>query len=290
MNLRILTVLSAFALLAACDGTPSDQQHGSLELTTSSTTTEKGFTTADGWSVKFNHFFVHVSAVTVASLDGVVTAGATAQIIDQVVPGPKTLLSATVRTARPWEDVNFELGPAAVVDDVGPQFVAPVTQADVDRMVKDGLSFYLEGTATRAGVSKSFAWGFTTDTLQQECTGEVKGAPVPGLVVPPNGSDAADIGIGGSVLFSDSLVGDGGALRFEPLAAADADKDGAITLEELEAVTLESLRSAKVGPYATEEESPIVDLRAFVEELTRRVVSSFRTKGSCKPTAVPPAP
>src|SRR4051794_39817343 len=192
-KLRVLTVLCASILVAACDETPSKQQHGSLELTTSSAVTEKGFTTADGWNVTFKHFFVHVSAVTVAGLDSVVTASATPQIIDQVVPGPKTLLSATVRAARPWEDVSFEVGPAAVVDDVGPTFAPPVTQADVDRMVKDGLSFYVEGTATRAAVTKSFAWGFATDTLHQQCTGDLNGASVPGLLVPPDGVDAADI-------------------------------------------------------------------------------------------------
>ncbi|CAN5885700.1 hypothetical protein BH11MYX4_BH11MYX4_64500 [soil metagenome] len=289
MNHRFLTVFCASVLLAACDETPSDQKHGSLELTTSSVTAEKGFSTGDGWNVKFNHLFVHVSAVTVAGLDGVVTASATAQVVDQAAAGPKTLLSASVRTARPWEDVSFEIAPAARVDDVGPQLVAPVTQGDVDAMVKDGLSLYVEGSATKGAVTKGFKWGFTSDTLHTACTGEVKGAAIPGLVIPPDGVDSADIGMDGSVLFADSLVNAGSSLRFDPLAAADADKDGVVTLEELGAVTLDSLRAAKAGAYVTPDASPIGDLRGFTEENTRRVVISFRAKGSCK-SAAPAAP
>jgi hypothetical protein len=290
MNLRTLTVLCASVAIAACDDVPSDQQHGALELTTSSPTAEKGFTTSDGWNVKLTHLFLDVSAVTVAGVDGVVTASATSQIIDQVPAGPKTLLSATVRTARPWEEVSFEIAPAAVTDDVGPSFAEPVTQADVDAMVKGGLSFSVQGSATKGAVTKTFAWGFTTDTIHSGCTGDLNGASVPGLVVPKGGIDSAAITMDGSVLFSDSLTGAAGTLRFEPLAAADADKDNTVTLDELAAVTLEGLRTAKAGAYTTPDGSEVADLRAFTEELTRRVVSSFRAKGSCKSEAAPTTP
>jgi len=113
---------------------------------------------------------------------------------------------------------------------------------------------------------------------------------VPGLIVPRDGIDTAAITMDGSVLFSDSLTGAAEALRFDPLAAADADKDNVVTLDELGAVTLEDLRKATAGRYVTPAGSAIVDLRAFTEELTRRVVSSFRTKGSCKSQAAPAAP
>lgn len=290
MNLRILPVLCAGLLLAACDNTPSDQAHGALALTTSSPTAEKGFTTGDGWNVKLAHLFIDVSAVTVAGVDGVVTASATSQIIDQVPAGPKSLLAATERTARPWEAVSFEIAPAAVVDDVGPSFTEPVTQANVDAMVKGGLSFSVQGTATKGTSTKTFTWGFTSDTIHSACTGDLNGRSVPGLIVPRDGIDTAAITMDGSVLFSDSLTGAAGALRFDPLAAADADKDNVVTLDELGAVTLEGLRKATAGGYVTPDGSAIVDLRAFTEELTRRVVSSFRTKGSCKFQAAPAAP
>ncbi len=292
MSLRILPVLLLASIAsAACDGTLSDQQHGSLELTTSSATAEKGFTSSDGWSVKLTHLFVDVSAITVAGSDGVVTASATSQIVDQVPAGPKSLLSATVRTARPWEDVSFEIAPAALVDDVGPSFVDPVKQADVDAMVKGGFSISVVGAATKGDVTKSFSWGFTTDTIHSACAGELNGASVPGLVVPRDGTDTADIAMDGSVLLSDSLGGGGAStLRFDPFAAADADKDSVVTLDELQAVTLDSLKAAKTGNYETPEGSTIVDLRGFTEELTRRVVSSFRAKGSCKSAAAPAVP
>jgi hypothetical protein len=289
MKFRAIMLACAVSLLAAC-GPPSEQSHGSLELTTSSVTAERGFTTTDGWNVTFKQLLVNVSAVTVAGLDGVVTASATAQIVDLVTPGPKTLLLATVRKARPWEDVSFAIGPATLTDDVAPAPVEPVTSGDVDRMLRDGLSFYVDGSASRGGVTKRFTWALTTSALFTECEGELGGAVVRGLVVPKDGSDAADIGMRSDALFSDDLLAVGAATRFDAFASADADKNDDVTLAELGAVTLESVRAANAGPYGAPEGTPVGDLRAFTEELARHTVSTFRAKGSCKAQPAPTEP
>jgi hypothetical protein len=288
MNYRALTVILATALVAACDENPSEQEHGALELTTSAATAEKAFASVDGWNVKFDRFLVHVSAVNVMDLEGVITASATPQIIDQVAAGPKTLVSATNRKARAWEDVNFQIGPA--LPDVETTVIEPVTEADREMMVKDQLTFYVEGSATRADVTKTFKWAFKTDTTYKDCRGERDGQMVHGMVVPPNGADSAEIGMRADVLLSDDLAAAGTSLRFDAMAEADADKDGIVTLEELEAVSLEDLRAANRGPYATGDNAEIANLRAFTEELTRHVVTSFRAKGSCTAEVTPATP
>ncbi|MBS2013281.1 MAG: hypothetical protein JST00_10365 [Deltaproteobacteria bacterium] len=283
-------ILSAFVLgstLLACDENPGrSDTYGALELTTSAPTVEQAFTTADGWSIKYDRFLVHVSAVTVAGLDGVVTASASKQLFDQVAPAPKSLVTGSLRRARPWEDVSLQIGPVAADAEV--TAIAPVNDADVERMKKDGFALYVEGKATKAGApTVAFKWGFTTDTLYKECGGEVGGAFRPGLLVPVDGSDTADVAMRGDVLFRDDAV-DTAAVRFDAFAAADADKNGEVTQAELEAVTLESLRTAGRGAYGTAGKD-VTTLKGFVEQRTQNLVGSFRAKGGCKATpAAPP--
>lgn len=289
MNTRMLTalVLGTCALIA-CDETPgSDDTYGSLELTTSAPTIEKPFTTADGWSIKYDRFLVHVSAITVAGLDGVITASATAQLLDQVAPPPKSLLSATLRRARPWEDVSLQIGPAAADGDV--VAIEPAKDADVEKIKKDGIALYVEGKATKAGAPTiAFKWSFATDTLYGECGGELGGVSTPGLVVPVDGTDAADIAMRGDVLFRDDAT-EAAPLRFDPFALADADKNGEVTQAELDAVTLEALRQANRGAYGTAGNEEVTSLKGFVDERTKNIIGSFRAKGGCK-AGPPPSP
>jgi len=279
-----ISALTAW-LVAACDEDPSFQKLGSMDITTTAPTAEKDFTTSDGWLVKYDRFLVHVTSVEVAGDDEVLAASATSQIIDQVAPAPKSLLSATVRTARPWEDVTLRIGPATVDPETETAVALPVKEADRDMMQKDGLALYVEGKASKAGVSKAFKWGFSTDTLYKDCNANVNGTVVRGLVVPPDGNDTADVVMGGDVLFRDDLAG--GALRGDAIFAADADNDGVITLAELRGKPLEALR-ATGAPYATGDKTEIADLGAFVEALTRQLVVRFRSNGTC--AAAPAAP
>lgn len=274
MKLARATMTSIAVLAAACSTKADLPKLGSMELTTSAPTAEKGFTTTDGWSITYGRFLVHVTAAEVAGADGVVAASATGVFLDQVAPGPKSLLSATLRTARPWESVSLEIGPAAK-DEENPTLLDPVKDADRDMMQAAGLSLYVEGKATKSSAVKTFKWGFTTDTTFGDC----EESNVPGLVVPPDGKDTADIGMAGNVLFADDLAA--GALRFDVIAGADANDDGDVTLDELKAVTLETARQGG-GAYATGDDAGVGDLGAFVQALTPRVVARFRAAGTCK--------
>lgn len=286
MNTRIVSALALGTALLACDENPgSNQKVGALELTTTAPTIEQAITTADGWSIKYDRFLVHVSSVAVAGLDQVLTASATPQLIDQVAPPPKSLLAATVRTARPWEDVSFQIGPAAAEGDI--TLVEPVKDADVEKFKKDGLALYMEGKASKAGVTVSFKWSFTTDTLYNNCVGALGGVDTPGFVVPPNGTDTANVAMRGDVLFRDDAT-DAAVLRFDPFAGADADKNGEVTQEELDAVKLEGLRATGRGAYGTGDKTDISTLKGFVDERTRNIVGTFRDKGACK-AGLPPS-
>jgi hypothetical protein len=275
----IVAFASALAGLVACDDGEIPPL-GSMDVTTSAPTLELGkeTVTADGWTVKFDRFLVHVSAVTVAGDDGVVAASAPPQILDQVAPSPKSLLSATLRTARPWEKLSIQLGPASAEAEA--TFAEPVTAADRDMMQTRGLTFYVEGRLAKAGAGKLFKWGVSTDTLHKDCAGERDGAVIRGLVVPPDGGDSADIAMSGSVLFSDDLAAPGAHLTAESIVRADSDGDDVVTFEELHAMPLEEART-DASKYQTGEASDVTDMGTFVEHLSRRVVTHFRGSGTC---------
>ncbi|HVH44145.1 MAG TPA: EF-hand domain-containing protein [Labilithrix sp.] len=284
----VLTIAWATLALAigACDENPSFQKLGSMDITTSAPSVEKDIVTADGWTVKYDRFLVHVTGIEVAGTDQVLAASATAQIVDQVAPGSKSLLSAPVRTARPWEVVTFQIGPAVL--DTETAIIEPVKEADRDMMQKDGLSFYVEGKASKAGIVKAFKWGFKTDTLYKDCEENRSGTVVRGLVVPPDGNDTADVGMAGEILFSDNLAA-AGELRAEAIATADADGDGTVTLAELRAAPLDVARTVG-GSYAIGTRAEIADLGAFVEAQTQSVVARFRATGKCTAEPVPAGP
>ena len=91
----------------------------------------------------------------------------------------------------------------------------------------------VEGEASRAGVTKRFAWAFSTSTRYTDCKAEVDGREVVGVNVTGGGEDRAEITIHGDHLFYDDLEATTAAVRFDALAQADADGDGVVTLDEL---------------------------------------------------------
>jgi hypothetical protein len=279
MNRSTLSGLLTSVLLAGCDTTVDNPPVGDLEITTSPPALAAGIQTADGWAIAWRHLFVHVTAVAVQGDDGVLTASAAPQILDLAAPEPVSILSATVRTARTWENVTLQIGPAAPDREI--TLAPPVTEADRDAMVAGGFSIHVDATATKAGVVKSLVWDFVTDTLHKDC----KENELRGVVVPPNATGTASITLDGSVLFSEDLTAPGASLRADALAAADADGDGAVTLDELHAVTLETAR-ASGGAYAAAPDAGVADLGAFVETLTRNLVRTYQTAGTCTPEPV----
>jgi hypothetical protein len=82
----------------------------------------------------------------------------------------------------------------------------------------------------------------------------------------------------GDHLFYDDLASPDALLRFEAMAAADADADGEVTLEELHQVRLASLSSDQ-GTYGVGS-FDIDDLGAFVRAATQ-TVGHYDGEGHC---------
>lgn len=292
MQKRLLIVLGASVVLGACGLNTNHDQYGAVDVTASAPAAARSFTTSDGWTVTYDRFLVSVTALTIASSEtAVVTASAGPQIFDAAAPGPHLLLTGLNRTARQWDDFNFQIAPATLDEETPITLGAGVTEADSESMTTGGFSIYVEGKASKGAVTKTMKWGFTTDTTFAGCEAEQDGVLVKGVVIFPRVSETVDLVFRGDVLLADDLAAPGAPLRFAALAAADADADGEVTLEELTATPLDAARAAG-GTYGTAAQADVANLGAFTSALTQRVLGSFRAKGTCtaSPTAAAAVP
>lgn len=206
---------------------------------------------ADGWAVTFDSFLISVGEV------GVAEAGATAAIDE-----PKfQIFDLAVASSGAGQQVAAATVPGGAYDDTR-YFVAPsadavagnASAADVALMNDGGYSVYVAGSATKDGATKTFAWGFTTRTRYEACESKA--------VVDPAAPASVQLTIHGDHLFYDDLFSETPSVRFDLIADADADADGAITQAELQAVDLRPLDNYQVGS------TDIIDLWRFIEYLT----------------------
>lgn len=228
---------------------------------------------ADGWSVKYTKFLIALSDITVASGSEVGAKQQGQLLFDLVVPGVKPVFDAAL-PARSWEAVSYRIGPASAAAVAAPEIGA----ADRDKMIAGGFSVYVEGTGSKAGVVKRFAWGFTEDTLYENCRGEVAGSEQSGAVVTAGGTDTIQLTIHGDHMFYDDLASPDAKLRFVNVAAADANADGEVTLEELAGVERADLVE---GSYQVGGFSDVFTYRDFVTQLSR-TIGHFRGEGECE--------
>lgn len=190
---------------------------------------------ADGCSVKFDRFEVAFASRTLHDGDGAEVGALTpGAVFDLTEPGPTPMGEVEV-PADHYSDVR-------------------VTVAAVD----GAPAVSVAGTLSCPGGVVTFDWVFDESTTY-DCVPD-------DLTVPANGADDTQLTVHGDHLFYDGLENDDAEVRGEALVAADADGDGAVTLAELEAVSIPAL-GYQVGPFAD-----ALDLRAFVAHLSRTVV------------------
>jgi len=170
---------------------------------------------SDGWAIQFQRFEVELRDVSIA--------GVTVED-----PGPLDI-------SEPSDGRGQLVGRAHV--EAGDHDDAAFTIASVQ----------IEGTAEKDGVTKSFAWTFDTPVDYSQCETSTE--------VPRDGVGELQITVHADHLFYDSLVSEEPALRFDPIAAADADDDGDVTMDELGA--------ADIGAYDPGN-LPIDDLWSFL--------------------------
>jgi hypothetical protein len=273
-------------LLAACTlGACTSSETGTATFTTwGEEYIEQGIPAGgdgfvDGWSIEYDKFLVAFAHIKVA--DGGGDVGGTAEqsfVVDNVQPGRKKLLSFPDIEAKAWDRVSYQIRPAA--EDAT---LVDATSKDLQLLVDGGYSIYIQATATKGDVSKTLALGFQNATQYTECQAEEDGRETLGIIV-TNGSEAtSELTTHGDHFFYDRLQGSAGAnvetsLRFETMALADADEDGVITAEELEAQPIDVELYDPSG-------LPASNMLQFLTGLSR-TVGHFRGEGECTVSAV----
>jgi hypothetical protein len=229
---------------------------------------------ADGYSVKFEKFLIVIGDVYVREKSGT-EAGriAGAQLFDLVAAGPHDVGSLSGLEAKTWNDVGYAVVPIAGTTSVH----SSATAADRTLMEQGPYSVHVAGTASGTGGEKRFAWSFANGTRYDHCVSDKDGKETEGIVVTNGGTDTVELTIHGDHFFYDDLASPEARPRFAAMALADADTNGEVTLEELDAVKLVTIVE---GTYGTGSASHVDDLGAFVRALTA-TLGHFRGEGHC---------
>lgn len=216
-----IAALSLPALLgAACSD--DDAGVGTLEVTTwGEEYIEEGIPASaleDGWAIRYHAFVVSLGGVDAA---GELVPGAWA--VDLTRTGPHVLATEEVPAGdiAPLAYTIRPLGSSATNLNVDAALFA--------EMQNEGLSVYVEGTATKGASTIDFAWGFDVTASYYDCEAVER--------VAKGGMGTAELTIHGDHLLYESLVDAEAGLRFQALADADANSDGEVTPAELAAVS-----------------------------------------------------
>jgi len=277
------------ALVASACSSTSDEGEGKGTVTVTTwgesfieeeipPTDETGETIVeDGWTIKYSRFLIALTDVSIAEAGKAPVAKlATPKLFDMHAPGAKQVATFADLPGKAYPHVSYAVAPASADIEIS----AGASDADKQLMVQNGYSMYVEGTVSKDSTTKSFAWGFTTNTLYDRCKGEVSGKETDGVVVTNGGNDAIELTIHGDHLFYDDLQSPDAKVRVDNIAKADVNNDGKITLDELASVDLADKAKFTGGTYGTGSASNIDNLREFVEALSR-TVGHFRGEGEC---------
>jgi hypothetical protein len=199
----------------------------------------------DGWTVDFEAFLVAVGDVKAGDTDVggqrvfdlARSSGGTGHLFADAADGP-------------FDTLEYRVAPAAGAS------AGNATAAQVERMNQGGHSVWVSGTATKGGETRTFAWGFDTDTRYFGCHAEPADVG--------DGTVRSVFTIHADHLFYDDLVSEAPNVAFQLVADADADGDGEVTRAELEAVDITGLDRYQVGNA-----DDVTDLWRFIEAQTR---------------------
>ncbi|MDB4944920.1 MAG: hypothetical protein JWP97_4454 [Labilithrix sp.] len=254
MRRSLLVLLGGLTMVtAAC--VPADEALvlGSAQFTVTGRASPRDFATADAWSVHVERFVLAFRTMTIVNLEDSEQCsyrgrGAASNVVFDGVTGSVVQAFNGIKPGR-CPDVGLRLRPPDDYTQVG-EGASP-----------DDLAALLAGTPAHAILFASadelprpfdepgrellhkrivlrFDSGRTSSAFGG-CRDAIRGARID-----PGARDATFVAFSTAAFFRDALSSSA-SLRFEPFAAADADEDGLVTMDELDAYPL----SAAPGPF-----------------------------------------
>jgi hypothetical protein len=206
----------------------------------------EGVTTVDGWHISFERLLVGIGDAGLVALGSgagnidasVCTSYANAhyeRLFDVAVGGRQTLSDIYgLGTCGVGFSVTVPVfGDTPLGAGVSAQDLAFVRDSAHDTLeTNHPRSVYVRGKATRDAMTKRFEWSFGAPYLLRGCVGAGDVGFASDVVLTSGAELSLPVVIHGEELFRESRS-DESPLRFDALAAADADGDQMITLEEL---------------------------------------------------------
>lgn len=243
---RSACLLGAGALLPSCLPKDTRPVPATMNVTVTGHDALLGGTrttvSADGWTLGYDRFLISIGNAGFgesSSCSSYYESGY-ARILDPELVGPQKL---SVLYALGQCNFNFRVAGPSTDTVLG----RDVSSADLAFMgtpgsdpysTNRGISIYAKGSATKNGVTKTFAWAFRQRISYNHCTDTDGGT---GFNLTTRETVAVDLRVHGESLFLDDVDPNRGAIRFDPMALADdryGNGDGEVTLTELGFVPL----------------------------------------------------
>lgn len=233
---RSLSVALSCSLLSLCSLTMvgcSDIGTHALAIAGSESVAEGGsLATSDGWTITFTSFVVvlHDPGLIERTNNKPTYVRELGVTVWDVVPALEEgeELSRKIRATR-YDGAQFRIAPTSISK--YEPVAGNVDQDTVDTAVADGWSVHVVGTATGGATGDvSFDWTFDTNTFYR-C--KFEGDDVVELA--GDAEETTTIEILGEALFRGEVDNEDAAVVFQPIADADGNGDGTVTLDELDA-------------------------------------------------------
>ena len=246
--------------------------------------------TADGWTISFDRVLL---ALGRASLDGdscsVYSEASYQRVLTMIgAPDGQKLSDSYALGACDFgfgianADSDSLLGVGATDKDLTFLRTAGTDHYD---LVPTGVSMFVAGKAKKDDQVVTFSWAFRGRARYRQCKLDAKTMSANTFTLAQNGDVTVDVTLHAEALFAEDLGDPASALRFDPIASADAlgNQDGDVTLDELSKVPLTALQSAMTytDPTLDGGVSTWTNLEDFVYIGAAAHVARFEEVGQC---------
>lgn len=243
----------------------------------------------DGWRVTFSKFVVSIGRFSLRDDAGETAFESSDVFVADLTQGDPELFVRQDLPAKRFSRFSFEITPATA----DAQAAGALAPADLAAMAAEGLTYLVEGEATKGAEAVRFSWHVVNPSRNANCTSGTDGTD--GVVVRSNTTVSAEVTVHADHIFWDSLGGEGARLRFDAIAATRAD-DRAIAFDDLASQPLANLKGLDGGPLLDEQGNVLIydpgsvpvrepNLREFVRA-SMTAQAHFNGIGLCTVTAL----